>query len=47
MIDDISIITDIINNSQIKVEFNTNTQATRLNQMRDWMFYLVILIYRQ
>lgn len=31
MIDDITLSTDIINNPQIKVEFNTNAQSTRLN----------------
>lgn len=39
MIDDISISTAIINNLHMKVEFNTNAQSTRLNRMRDWMFY--------
>lgn len=39
MIDDINICTAIINNLQMKVEFNTNTQSTRLNRMGDWMFY--------
>jgi hypothetical protein len=32
MIDDITISTAIINNLQIKVDFNTNAQPTRLNK---------------
>ncbi|WP_445629469.1 hypothetical protein [Nostoc sp. DSM 114167] len=39
MIDDIKISSGIINNPQMKVEFNTNTQSTYLNQMGDWMFH--------
>ncbi|MFN6485786.1 MULTISPECIES: hypothetical protein [unclassified Nostoc] len=39
MIDDINISSAIINNPQIEVEFNTNTQSTRLNMMGDWMFH--------
>jgi hypothetical protein len=38
MIDDINISTAIINNHQMKVEFNTNTQSTRLKRTGDWMF---------
>ncbi|WP_267871396.1 hypothetical protein [Nostoc sp. CHAB 5715] len=40
MIDDINISNGIINNLQIKVDFNTNAQPTRLNQTADWIFYL-------
>ncbi|MEH2327184.1 MAG: hypothetical protein V7K32_27205 [Nostoc sp.] len=40
MIDDINISNGIINNPQIKVDFNTNAQPTRLNQRADWIFYL-------
>ncbi|AUB35873.1 MULTISPECIES: hypothetical protein [Nostoc] len=40
MIDDITISSGIINNPQIKVDFNTNAQPTRLNQTADWIFYL-------
>ena len=32
MIDDINISNAIINNPQMKVEFNTNAQSTRLNR---------------
>ncbi|MGF1935154.1 MAG: hypothetical protein RM347_012230 [Nostoc sp. ChiQUE02] len=32
MIDDIKISSGIINNPQMKVEFNTNTQSTPLNR---------------
>ncbi|MEH2039101.1 hypothetical protein [Nostoc sp.] len=39
MIDDIKISSGIINNPQMQVEFNTNTQSTYLNQMGDWMFH--------
>ncbi|WP_334897189.1 hypothetical protein [Nostoc sp.] len=39
MIDDIKISSVIINNPQMKVDFNTNTQSTYLNQMGDWMFH--------
>ncbi|MEH2156951.1 hypothetical protein [Nostoc sp.] len=38
MIDDINISSGIINNPQIKVEFDTNTQSTRLHKTGDWMF---------
>ncbi len=37
MIDDINLSTAIINNFQMKVEFNTNAQSTRLNRTGDWM----------
>jgi hypothetical protein len=40
MIDDINISTAIINNPQMKVEFNTNTQSTRLNRMRIGCFII-------
>ncbi|MEH2239757.1 hypothetical protein [Nostoc sp.] len=40
MIDDINISTAIISNPQIKVDFNTSAQPTRLNKTADWIFHL-------
>ncbi|WP_335033517.1 hypothetical protein [Nostoc sp.] len=39
MIDDMNISNDIINNPDIQVGFNTNTQSTRLIMTGDWMFH--------
>ncbi|WP_277932917.1 hypothetical protein [Nostoc sp. FACHB-892] len=40
MIDDMNISNGIINNPQIKVDFNTSAQAACLNKTANWMFHL-------